>query len=171
MNKQKHLLFRAFLLLISLAFSVKLYAAAPTFSTAFSPTTIGPGSTSTLTYTIDNSAEATGVSGLSFSNTLPTGVILANPSNAITSCRNGTFTATAGSSSVTFSDYRLGKNDSCTFSLNVIGSTPSAHSNTTGALSTSAGSAGTATANLTVDGNRPGFSTAFSPATITLVAK
>ena len=158
MNKKKHLLFRAFLLLISLAFSVKLYAAAPTFSTAFSPTTIGPGSTSTLTYTIDNSAQTTGVSGLSFSNTLPTGMTLANPSNAITTCRNGTFTAAASSSSVTFSDYRLGKNDSCTLTLNVISSTPGTHSNTTGALSSSVGSAGTANATLTVDGNRPGFS-------------
>jgi len=47
--------------------SSSVFAAAPTFTVAFSPTTLGPSSTSTMTYTIDNSAETTGVTGLTFS--------------------------------------------------------------------------------------------------------
>ena len=52
--------------IIGLAISALTYAAPPSFSMAFSPTTIGPGSNSTLTFTIDNTAEMTTVSGLSF---------------------------------------------------------------------------------------------------------
>ncbi|MFT7007235.1 MAG: hypothetical protein ACJAXJ_001749 [Colwellia sp.] len=167
MNKNKQPLFRVFILLISLIFSVKLYAAPPTFSTAFSPATIGPGSISTLTYTIDNSAQTAGVSGVTFSNTLPTGVTVANPSNATTTCRNGSFIATAGSNSVAFTDYRLGSGNSCTLTLDVTSSTSGTHTNTTGALATSAGSVSAASASLTVDASRPGFSAAFSPASIT----
>ncbi len=142
-------------------------AGPPTFSIAFSPSTIGPGAISTITYTIDNSAESTPVSGLTFSNTLPTGVTIANPSSASTSCINGSFSATAGGDAITFSDYRLGKQSACTFSIDVTSSTPGTHVNTTGALSTSEGSAGTANANLTVDSGRPGFSKSFSPSSIT----
>ena len=158
---------RPFILLLGLAFSVYSHAAPPTFSLAFSPSTIGPGSISTVTYTINNSAEAAGVTGLSFTNTLPTGVTVANPSRASTSCIDGTLTATAGSGNVTISGYRLSAVASCTVTLDVTSSTPGAHVNTTGALATSAGSAGTATANLTVDAGRPGFLMAFSPSSIT----
>lgn len=142
-------------------------AATPTFTIAFNPTTIGPGGISTLTYTINNSSNTIGVSGLTFSNTLPTGVTIANPSNAITTCINGSFSATPGSNNISFNDYRLGKGESCTFILDVTSGVPGSHVNTTGALSTSAGSAGTANATITVDSARPSFNKSFSPSTIT----
>jgi len=146
--------------------STSVFAAAPTFTVAFSPTTLGPSSTSTMTYTIDNSAEAAGVSGLTFSNTLPTGILISNPSNSSTTCVNGTYSAASGSDSITFSDYRLGAGIACTFQLDVTSSTSGTHTNTTGTLSTSVGSVSAASADLTIDTSRPGFSSAFSPSTI-----
>ncbi|MFK5984004.1 MAG: hypothetical protein QM479_01075 [Pseudomonadota bacterium] len=143
-----------------------VFAATPTFSMNFSPSTIAPGTFSTLTYTIDNSAEASGVSGLTFSNTLPAGLVVANPNQALTSCINGNFSATVSGNTINFSDYRLGAGQSCSFSVNVTNTTAGSYVSTTGSLSSSAGSAGTATATLTVDGSRPGFSMAFSPSSI-----
>ncbi|WP_456299503.1 DUF7933 domain-containing protein [Oleiphilus messinensis] len=128
---------------------------------------MAPGVSSTLTYTIDNSANTVPVSSLSFSNSFPAGMTIADPSVAQTTCLDGTYTAIAGSNSVSFTDYRLGKGESCTLSLKVTSSTPGANVNTTGALSSSEGSAGTANATLTVDSSRPGFSMAFSPSSIT----
>jgi hypothetical protein len=158
--------YHSFVFFISLVFSALIQAAPPTFNMAFSPTTIGPGSTSTLTYTINNAAEATGVSGLSFNNTFPTGMTIVNPSSASTTCVDGVLTATAGASSITISDYRLSAAESCTVTFNVTSSTVGTHVNTSGALTTSAGSAGTANTSLVVDAERPGFSMAFSPSTI-----
>jgi len=152
--------------IIGLAISALTYAAPPSFSMAFSPTTIGPGSNSTLTFTIDNTAEMTTVSGLSFTNTLPAGVTIAAPSTPRTNCFNGTFSADAGSDSISISNYRLGLGKSCTLTVEVTSATIGTHVNTINALTSSAGSAGTATASLTVDSGRSGVSMSFSPSTI-----
>ncbi|WP_157964809.1 beta strand repeat-containing protein, partial [Algibacillus agarilyticus] len=154
-----------FILLLA-SFSQQALAGTPTFSASFSPTTIAPGATSTLTFTIDNTANDVGVSDTAFSVTFPSGMTIASPSNATTDCINGNFTATDGSSSISFSDYRLGTGTSCTLTLDVTSSTVGSSILTTDALSTSAGSSGTATATLTVDSSRPGFSMAFSPSTV-----
>ena len=66
-------------LLASLSFAVAANAAAPTFTKTFSPTTIGPGSISTATFTINNSVEAAGASALAFTDTLPANVTVATP--------------------------------------------------------------------------------------------
>ncbi|PCK07792.1 MAG: hypothetical protein COA42_12470 [Alteromonadaceae bacterium] len=151
--------------ILGLALSV-LSHAMPTFSVAFSPTTIGPSSTSTLTYTIDNSAQASAVTGMNFSNTLPTGVVIASPSRASTNCVDGQFSATPGANTLTFSDYRLSAQTTCTLSVDVTSVTPGAHVNTTDTLTTNAGNVSTANATLTVDAARPGISMAFVPSTI-----
>ncbi|WP_284381999.1 tandem-95 repeat protein [Litoribrevibacter albus] len=165
----KRVLERFLLPLLSLAMclsSVSAFAGTPTFSVAFSPTTVAPGTVSTMTYTIDNSANNVGVSSLTFSNTLPTGMTIADPSDISNTCINGSYTAASGSDSITFSDYRLGLGESCTLSMKVVSSTAGSHVNTTSTLSTSQGSVAAASATLTVDSSRPGFSMAFSPSTI-----
>jgi len=149
----------------SIFLSAQASAATPTFSIAFSPSTIGPGSLSTLTYTIDNSAQSTAVSDVNFSNTFPTGMTIASPSRASTNCL-GSLSATAGGNSLSLSNTRLGGNETCTISVDVTSASAGSHLNTTGALSTSEGSAGTANATLTVDAGRPGFTMSFSPSSI-----
>lgn len=160
-------LFKVFILVACLMLSSISYASQPTFNVSYSPTTIGVGSVSTMTYTIDNSAETTTVSEIGFTNTLPAGMTIASPDFAFNTCINGSYSATPGSHTISFSGYRLGAGASCSFQVDVTSTTANVYTNTTSALSTSTGSVVGASANLTVDNNRPGFSMAFSSAVIT----
>ena len=71
----------------------------PGFSKAFAPAVIPPGGVSTLTLTIDNSANPAAATSLAFSDTLPAGLVIASPSNAATDC-GGVLTADIGTSVV-----------------------------------------------------------------------
>ena len=57
------------------------------FSKTFAPDIIGPGSTTTLTFTIDNSLQGLPAEDLAFTDTLPAGVTIATPASASTTCR------------------------------------------------------------------------------------
>ncbi|MCP4275987.1 MAG: hypothetical protein GY779_06500, partial [Gammaproteobacteria bacterium] len=139
----------------------------PTFSVAFSPSTIGPGSTTTLTYTMVNSEMEVGASNLSFSNSLPNGMTIASTPDCFTDCQNANYSADAGSDTITFDNARLGADSTCTLSLNVISATAGTNTNTTGDLTSSLGNSGNAQADLIVDATRAGFSAEFSPSSIT----
>ena len=136
----------------------------PSFSKAFSPSTMGPGSVSTLVFTITNSA-AVGVRNLSFTDTLPAGMTLASPTAASSTC-GGSLGATAGGSTITFTGGEIRQATSCTVSVNVTASSPGTYTNVSGDLTSDAGNSGSATANLTVATNRPGFRKSFSPSTV-----
>ena len=58
----------------------------PGFSKNFSPNSVGLDGRSTLTFTIDNSANDNPVSTLSFTDNLPDGMEIANPAGASTTC-------------------------------------------------------------------------------------
>ena len=60
--------------------------AQPTFTKIFSPDTIGPGSVSTLTFTISNLGGAAPVGDMAFSDTLPVGMTLATPAFVSNAC-------------------------------------------------------------------------------------
>ena len=137
----------------------------PDFSKAFSPSTIGSGSASTLTFTIDNSGGVK-VTDLAFSDTLPAGMTIATPANAATSCVGGVLSAPDGGTTISLSGGRVGTANSCTVTVNVTATTTA--TNTSGDLTSSGGNSGTAMATLTVDGARPGFSKSFSPSSIPL---
>ena len=138
-------------------------ASVPTFSKAFSPSTIGPGSASTLTFTIDNSA-GSNVTDLAFSDMLPAGMTIATPANAATSCIDGILSAPDGGSTISLSGGRVATGNSCTVTVNVTATATG--TNVSGNLTSSGGSSGSATATLTVSGARPGFSKSFSPSLI-----
>ena len=139
--------------------------AQPTFSKAFAPATIGPGSTSTLTFTIANGSVLP-VTDLAFTDNLPAGVSIATPSSAATSCVGGTLTALDGGGTISYSDGAVGGSSSCVVTVNVTSSTVATHSNVSGDLTSSAGNSGTASADLTVATDRPGFTKSFSPSSI-----
>jgi len=73
----------------------------PGFSKSFSPATINFGGRSTMTFLIDNTANAAAVPNLDFTDNLPAGMLIASPANASTDCGTmvlpPTLTATAGS--------------------------------------------------------------------------
>jgi large repetitive protein len=155
-----------FAALLTAMFSVSAVAGTPTFSVAFSPTIISSDQVSTMTYTIDSSSVENEIVDLAFTNTFPEGMTVAIPSNELNYCTGGSSTVTEGSDSITFSGYRLGSGDSCTFSVNVTASTAGIYTNTTGDLTSSGGNSGSATANLVVDDSGIQMSMSFSPGTI-----
>ena len=138
---------------------------APTFAKSFAPSTIGPGSVSTLTFTITNGG-STPVRNLAFSDTFPAGMVVATPASASTDCAGGVISAAAGGGNVSLLDGGIGTGVSCTVTVNVTSSTPGTHTNVSGDLTSDAGNSGSATADLTVATDRPGFSKSFSPSSI-----
>lgn len=154
------------IIFLSLVICSKAHAGDPIFTAAFSPSTIAPEVTSTLTFTIDNSSNDTSLGEVAFSATLPSGVVIATAPNATTDCLFAQYTATGGADAISFSGARISTSESCTFVLNVTSSAAGTHSLTTGALSSNAGTHTTASADLTVSASLPSFTMAASPGTV-----
>jgi uncharacterized repeat protein (TIGR01451 family) len=140
----------------------------PSIAKSFTPASVPLGApNSTLSFTITNPNANVALTGVAFSDSLPSGVTVASPSGLSGNC-GSTPTATAGSSSVSLSGGSIAAGGSCTFSVNVVGSGVGDHVNTTGTVTSSnAGSGNQATATLTVVAP-PTISKAFNPTVILL---
>ncbi|HNJ39278.1 MAG TPA: hypothetical protein PKZ53_02225, partial [Acidobacteriota bacterium] len=124
--------------------------APPTLTKSFTPDTILVGQTSVLTFTITNPNSNSGLSGISFTDPLPGGVLIANPNGLVNGC-GGTVTATSGTGTITYGNGNLAASGSCTFSVTVLGATTGTKVNTTNPISAmESGPGGTATATLVV---------------------
>ncbi len=142
--------------------------APPSIAKAFSPTAISPNGISSLSFTITNpAANSVALTGVSFTDSFPTGITIATPNGLVGSCA-GTITATAGSGAVSLSGGTVAAGANCSFSVNITGNTPGSFTNTTGAVtSTNGGTGNTATANIAV-GTPPSISKSFGAASIGL---
>jgi len=127
-----------------------LDTAPPAFSKAFAPSSIVVSGTSTLTFTLDNTAVAAMSSSLDFTDTFPAGLTVASPADASTTCTGGTLTAVPGSGSASYTGGTVGAGASCTISVDVTASTTGSYVNTSGDLTSSQGNSGTASDTLTV---------------------
>ena len=125
-----------------------LNVTAPTFSKAFGQPSIIVGSSTTLTFTITN-PDASGLTSVAFTDTLPSGLAVATP-NGLTSTCGGTTTATAGGSSISLSGGTVSASSSCTISVNVLGIAAGIQNNTTSTLTSNDPTAGAATASINV---------------------
>ncbi|MBV9596876.1 MAG: hypothetical protein JOZ87_08425 [Chloroflexi bacterium] len=85
-----------------------------------------------MTFTITNTTELGANNGWSFTDSLPSGVQVANPSVATTTCSSGVVTATAGGSSVALSGNLNVNQASCTASVNVTAASPGTYTNGAG---------------------------------------
>ncbi len=142
-------------------------AVPPTLAKSFSPNQIPVGTTSTLTFTLSNS-NTIPLTGVGFTDTLPAGLVVATPNGLTNTCSGGTVTAVAGTQVITLSGVTLPAMGSCTFSVDVLGTTPGVYTNTTGAITSTEGGTGTtASAMITVVGP-PTLAKAFEPDTILL---
>ena len=110
---------------------------------------------STLTFTIDNSASVVAVSGFAFTDSLPAGVVIADPTNASTTCTAGMGDASPGAISFSFVGGSVGAGATCTVQFDVTGLIPGTYVNTTGDLTSSSGNSGTATDTLTILNTSP----------------
>ncbi|MDJ0840364.1 MAG: DUF11 domain-containing protein [Acidobacteriota bacterium] len=137
----------------------------PGLSKSFSPSTIEFGGVSTLTFTVNNSANPSQAFGFSFSDNLPTGMTVALPANATSDCGSFfSFNAAPGASSISYFNGVAPANGTCTVSVDVTASTPGELENVSADLLSSGRSGGFATASLTVQ-NRPFFDKRFLTST------
>ena len=71
---------------MSLPIDLTVITGLPGFSKSFAPSSISLGDRSTLTFTIDNTLNASPVGNLDFTDALPAGMLIADPANAFTDC-------------------------------------------------------------------------------------
>jgi uncharacterized repeat protein (TIGR01451 family) len=142
----------------------------PTITKAFGAATIPLNTTTSLTFTIANPNTSLTLTGITFSDVLPAGLVVATPNGLSNTC-GGTATATAGSSSVSLTGSSVAANANCTVSLNVLGTTAGLLSNTTGVISSNESGPGTTsnTATMTVIAP-PSIGKIFGGATVQLNA-
>jgi len=118
----------------------------PGFSKAFSPNGLVDTFESTLTFTIDNTANAVDTSALSFTDNMPTGMIVAAVPNVINLCNGGTVTAVANSGTISYSGGSVSANSVCTISVDIMVDGAGDYDNDAGVLDSSFGSSAPASA-------------------------
>jgi predicted outer membrane repeat protein len=107
----------------------------PTVSKAFVPFGIASNTTTTLVFTLNN-PNSSPLTNVSFNDTLPNQLAVANPTGSTNTCGNGTIVAPAGSTTINISGITLAAKQSCTISMKITGSTIGTYNNTTGPIST-----------------------------------
>lgn len=119
------------------------------FSKSFAATSIPTGATTTLTFTILN-PNPIGVTNIAFSDPLPLGMQVANPSNVNDNGCGGTVTAAPGADTIGFSGGSLA-GGVCLIDVDVEGTESGVWNNVTGNITSSNGTDGTASASIAVD--------------------
>lgn len=121
----------------------------PAAAKAFGVATIPVNGTTSLTITLTSTNSTVTLTGVSFTDNLPAGLVVAATPNANNTC-GGTATATAGGSAVSLSGATLAPGESCAVSVNVTGATSGLKNNSVQATATQSGAGNTANASLTV---------------------
>jgi uncharacterized repeat protein (TIGR01451 family) len=94
----------------------------PTLTKSFSPNVINYGGTTTLTFTVTNPAGNAALSNVGFVDTLPSGLVVANPAAVGGTCSNAAAatTATSGTGTISVSNLNVPAGASaCTVTVNV----------------------------------------------------
>ncbi|HWX53744.1 MAG TPA: hypothetical protein VN176_04045, partial [Verrucomicrobiae bacterium] len=138
----------------------------PTINKVFGAATIPLNGTTSLTFTISSSNQNQTLSGIGFTDSLPSGLVVATP-NGLTNTCSTTPTAVAGSGTVSLTGASLAPGASCTISVNVQGTTAGLKSNSVTVSDTIAGTGNTSSTSLTVVAP-PTISKAFNPTSIPL---
>jgi uncharacterized repeat protein (TIGR01451 family) len=148
--------------------SANLILNPPSIAEAFSPSQVPLNGTSTLTYTITNpSTNAATLTGVAFTDTLPSGLVVATPGFNFSACDGGTLTATAGSSSISLTGGSIPATGTCEIALHVTGTTAGDKKNSVTVSSDNGGTGNTANATLPVVAP-PSIAEAFGAATVPL---
>jgi hypothetical protein len=124
----------------------------PQLAATFSPPKVAPGATSKLAFTIANPNATSALTGVGFTDALPTGLLVATPAGLSGSCGGATITAAAGSGTVALTGATLAAAGGCTFGVDVVASSLGVKTSTTSTVSSNEGGTGAAaTASLSVE--------------------
>jgi uncharacterized repeat protein (TIGR01451 family) len=141
-------------------------AAPPVIIKAFGAASIPLNGSTSLSFTIQNNNTTQSLSGVGFTDTLPAGLVIATPSGQAGTCGAGTIVATSGTNVISLTGAAIAVSSSCSFSVNVTGTSAGQKNNTTANVtSTEGGTGGTASASITVVA-APVIAKAFNPTTI-----
>jgi hypothetical protein len=127
--------------------------APPSITKTFGAPTIVVGSQTTLSFTLTNPNTSTALTGVAFTDVFPAGLVIATPNGiSLTGCSTGGGgTAVAGTSTVNWGAVILTASESCTITINVVGTAPGTINNTTSAVTSfDTGPGNTASATLLV---------------------
>jgi hypothetical protein len=123
----------------------------PTLDKAFGASRIPLNGSTSLTFKINNPNTNIMLTGIAFTDNLPAGLVVTNPSRLSSTC-GGTATAVSGSGSVSLSEATIATNGNCTLTVNVTGVEIGVKNNTTEPVtSTNGGTGNTASALVTVE--------------------
>jgi uncharacterized repeat protein (TIGR01451 family) len=100
---------------------------APTFAKSFSPSTTLAGVPVTLSFSITNNSGIQ-LTGLSFTDSLPAGLLVATPPNFTNTC-GGSFAPTSGAALITLSGGTLAANATCTVTVQVVAASVGTYTN------------------------------------------
>jgi hypothetical protein len=131
-----------------------IVVAPPSITKAFGAPTITHTHSTTLSFTISNPNSATILSGVSFTDSLPSGLQVSTPNGLTNSC-GGTVTATVGSSSVSLSGGSLAGGASCSVVADVTAVALGVQNNSVTVSSTNGGTGNTSHASITVNPEGP----------------
>jgi uncharacterized repeat protein (TIGR01451 family) len=128
--------------------SITVTALAPTMTKAFGAATIAAGGTTSVTITITN-PNASPLTGVAFTDTFPSGLTAASPSNLTGTCGGVAVYASGPPINLSLSGGTIAANSSCTISANVVGTTPGVNVNVTSTVTSNEAPAGSS-ANATI---------------------
>jgi uncharacterized repeat protein (TIGR01451 family) len=137
---------------------------APTLIKAFGAASIMAGQNTSLTFTVTNPNASTNLVNTTFTDVLPSGLVVATPNNLSGTCIatfGASVIANPGSGSVDLASLNLPASQSCSFSVNVTANTPGTKNNLTGNITATFDDGG---------GNFPTLTGGTASATLTVTA-
>ncbi|MBR0901985.1 Ig-like domain repeat protein [Bradyrhizobium liaoningense] len=146
--------------LFSFAGPALAQAAIPTLSKSFGAASIPLNGSTTLTFTVTNTSSTDSAANVTFTDSLPAGLVVATPNGLSESCTNAgppTTTAVAGSGTISFVNPVLGisgSGGSCTVTVNVTGTSNGTKTNLV-VVSSFGGAGNMASATITVGSSTP----------------
>ena len=146
-------------------------AAPPTISKAFSVSATKVGGKAQAGFSISNPSGNGPLTGITFTDNLPAGLVVANPNELVNSC-GGSVSATPGSSTISLTGGTLPddpETGNCFIGVEVQVTSAGAHNNATGQIDSNESSPGPGSNTATITGvSPPTFSKAFGAATMTV---
>jgi uncharacterized repeat protein (TIGR01451 family) len=126
----------------------------PVATKVFNPSSVFPGQRSTITFDVTNPSTTVTLTGVTFTDNLPGGLVVASPNNINGFCTGGSAgvaNGNAGGTTTALLNTTLVPSSHCTYNIDVIApATPGVINNTTGPVQSSAGLGTPGTASLTV---------------------